>query len=203
MRLNIVSVAAFAGLLLTSAVFASDDSDSQKMASSDIEQIEVKGTVLEQLSTSATQYNLSKDLGLSALHSNNYEDALRLLTQSAKHGNKISQFYLAKMYFEGLGTPINNELGWAWLNVALEQKTPEWRFAYRKIAEAIPEAVKVKWQPTVEQHMESYGAEATNHECRQFKEIGSNIITVRCDRIHDGSYEFEQWRSLQELFFGN
>lgn len=167
----------------------------------DIEQIEVKGTVLERLSTSETQYNLSKDLGLSALHSKNYDSTLRLLTKSAKHGNKISQFYLAKMYFEGLGTPINNKLGWAWLNVALDQKTPEQTYAFHKIANVIPDDVKSKWEPTVAQHIADYGADATDHKCRQVKEIGSNIITVQCSRIHDGSYEFEQWRSIQELFF--
>lgn len=166
-----------------------------------IEQIEVKGTALEKLSTSVQQYQLALELGLSALHSKNYEDALRLLQASAKQGNKLSQFYLAQMYFEGLGTPINNELGWAWLNVALEQKIPEWTFAYQQISKVIPEEIKHRWAPTVEQYIANYGAEATNHKCRPVKATGSNIATVMCNRVHDGTYEFAQWRTIQELFF--
>ncbi len=173
----------------------------QSQAPSDIEKIEVRSTQLEQLSTSITQYKLSQELGLSALHAKNYDAALRLLTKSAKHGNKTSQYYLAKMYFNGLGTPINNELGWAWLNVALEQKTPDWSFAYHKISGAIPDEIKVHWEPTVAQYIASYGAKATNHKCKQTKDIGTNFITVKCNRIHDGSYEHRLFRNMQELFF--
>lgn len=178
-----------------------EGADNRHEIPNDIEQIEVRSKVLEQLSTSITQYTLSKELGLSALHAKNYDAALRLLTKSAKHGNKISQYYLAKMYFNGLGTPVNNELGWAWLNVALEQKTPDWKYAYHKISNAIPDEIKSHWEPTVAQYIASYGAKATNHKCRQKKEIGTNFITVQCERIHDGSYEHRLFRNMQELFF--
>ena len=69
------------------------------------------------------------------------------------------------MHFEGFGIPTNNKLGWAWLNVALEQK----------ISSVIPEEIKDKWAPTVEQYIANYGP--------------------------DGTYEFAQWCAIQELFF--
>ncbi|WP_124748916.1 tetratricopeptide repeat protein [Alteromonas facilis] len=167
----------------------------------DIEKIEVTGEKLEKLSTSVSQYALYRDLGISALHAKNYENALRLLTRSAEQGHKDSQFFLAKMYFEGLGTPINNELGWAWMNVALEEKTPERRFAFAKISDAIPEEVQKHWAPTVEKFMQKYGAEATNHKCRQKREIGTNMVTVQCTRMSDGTYDPLDWRTIQALFF--
>ena len=79
------------------------------------------------------------------------------------------------MQFEGFGIPTNNELGWAWLNVALEHKIPEWIFAYQKISSVISEEIKDKWAPTVEQYIANYGP--------------------------DGTYEFAQWHAIQELFF--
>jgi TPR repeat protein len=167
----------------------------------DIENIEVKGKKLERLSPNVSSYNLSQEMGLDALHAKTYKRAFSRLTDSAKEGNKISQFYLASMYFKGQGTPVDNKQGWLWLNAALEQKVPKWRYAYHKISSAIPEHVQLAWQDDVDIHIGKYGAKATNHKCKPHREIGSNIINIVCGRITDGTYEFEQWRKIQDLFF--
>ncbi|WP_100658341.1 sel1 repeat family protein [Alteromonas flava] len=167
----------------------------------DVENIDVEGQRLEALSKNVTAYGLNMEMGLEALHANNYERALVRLTESAKQGNKISQFYLASMYFKGLGVPIDNRQGWLWLNVALEQKIPQWRFAYRQIADAIPGEYQAQWQPLVEEYVDKYGAKATDHACRPRREIGSNLVHIICERISDGTYEHRQWRTLQHLFF--
>ncbi|WP_100640669.1 tetratricopeptide repeat protein [Alteromonas facilis] len=195
MRLTLMTFVILLVLMMAKLVVASTQD------TVDIEKIEITGEKLEKLSTSVSEYVLYRDLGISALHAKNYENALRLLTRSAEQGHKDSQFFLAKMYFEGLGTPVNNELGWAWMNVALEEKTPERRFAFEKVSDAIPEEVQKHWAPTVEKFMQQYGAEATGHTCRQKKELGTNLITVQCTRMTDGSLDPLDFRTMQALFF--
>lgn len=167
----------------------------------DIENIEVKGRKLDQLSPNVTSYNLSQEMGLDALHAKNYERAFSRLSDSAKQGNKISQFYLTSMYFKGQGTSIDNKQGWLWLNAALEQKVPEWTYVYRKVSGAIPEAIQQNWQDDVDIHIDKYGAKATNHKCKPHRDIGSNLINILCVRMTDGTHEYDQWRKIQAMFF--
>lgn len=167
----------------------------------DIENIEVKGQKLEELSQNVTAYNLGQEMGLEALHAKNYERALSRLTDSAKQGNKISQFYLASMFFKGQGTEVDNKQGWLWLNTALEQKVPEWTYVYKKVSSAIPEQIQKAWQSDVDNHIDRYGAKATNHKCKPHRETGSNLIHIICARMTDGTYEHDQWRMIQEMFF--
>ncbi|MBT0585768.1 hypothetical protein [Alteromonas oceanisediminis] len=184
---------------LVFTVFAAMCSSTMAMLQN-VEHIDVRSEKLESLSKDVMSYSLNREIGMSALHAKDYEAAFRRLSESAKQGDKMSQFYLASMYFKGLGTDIDNKQGWVWLNLALEQRNAEWRYAYEKIAEVIPTDVKTAWQGDVEDYRDKYGAKATQHSCRKEKPLGSNIIEVRCHRVNDGSYDFRQWRDIQNLF---
>lgn len=160
------------------------------------EVVEVTGKRLEPLSRSVSAYHTSADIALHALHSKNYAKSFPRLLASAKTGHKKSQFYLAASYFNGWGTPVNNKEGWAWLNVALEQKTPEWNYAYQKIAAVIPEQLRLIWRTDVEDYLDKYGAEATNHYCKVTSDTGSHIKKTLCYRRFDGSYTPQMERFL-------
>lgn len=125
-----------------------------------------------------TEYISTLELGLHALKAKRYDKALDKLTESAKMGNKEGQFYLAQMYFQGWGTPVNYEEGWLWLSVAMEQKTAEWNRSYRQIKNALPEDYIEALKPYVDEYMSLYGADAQDLRCEKRAAIGSNIKEI-------------------------
>ncbi|AMJ96970.1 conserved exported hypothetical protein [Alteromonas macleodii] len=129
-----------------------------------------------------SEYLSTLELGLHALKAEKYEKALEKLTASAKMGNKEGQYYLAQMYFQGWGTPVNYEEGWLWLNVAMEQKTAEWNRSYRQIKNALPEVYINALEPYVEEYISLYGAQAQDLRCETRAAIGSNIKEVICEK---------------------
>jgi len=129
-----------------------------------------------------SEYLSTLDLGLHALKAEKYEKALEKLTESAKMGNKEGQYYLAQMYFQGWGTPVNYEEGWLWLSVAMEQKTAEWNRSYRQIKDALPEDYIKALEPYVEEYITLYGAEAQDLRCEKRAAIGSHIKEIICEK---------------------
>lgn len=128
------------------------------------------------------QYNYKVNDGLFALNSKNYKDALPKLTEAAKLGSKEAQFYLAQMYLNGWGTEADYQEGWLWLNVALEQRTTDWREAFTKIKRALPEDFINAMQPYVDKHIQEFGAESQNLDCRRKRQTGSNITNIICTK---------------------
>ncbi|GEA07296.1 hypothetical protein KUL42_20570 [Alteromonas sp. KUL42] len=129
-----------------------------------------------------TEYLLTLEQGLHALKAEKYDKALAKLTESAKMGNKEGQYYLAQMYFQGWGTPVNYEEGWLWLNVAMEQKTAEWNRSFRQIRKALPDDYIEALAPYVEEYISKYGADAQDLRCETRSAIGSNIKEVICEK---------------------
>ncbi|GMM69642.1 MAG: hypothetical protein VXZ36_01620 [Pseudomonadota bacterium] len=129
-----------------------------------------------------SEYLLIAEQGMRALHAKDYERALEKLTESAKLGNKEAQYYLAQMYFQGWGVPINYEEGWLWMSVAIEQRNAEWNLSYRRIKKALPEEYVKALQPYVDEHIALYGAEAQDLRCEKRAAVGSNIKQVMCEK---------------------
>ena len=123
------------------------------------------------------EYLSTLELGLHALKAQKYEKALKKLTASAKMGNKEGQYYLAQMYFQGWGTPVNYEEGWLWLSVAMEQNR-----SYRQIKKALPEGYITALQPYVDEYISLYGAKAQDLRCEKRAAIGSNIKEIICEK---------------------
>ena len=120
--------------------------------------------------------------GVRALKDEDFDTALSKLTESAHTGNKEAQYYLAQMYLYGWGMEPDYQKGWVWLNVALEQKRRKWEQTYREIDNALPEDFKSAMQPKVDEYVSLYGAEAKDLKCFRYKEIGSNIKEIICEK---------------------
>lgn len=129
-----------------------------------------------------TEYNNTVESGLFALNSKNYEKAFRKLTEAAEMGSKEAQFYLAQMYLNGWGMDPDYKRGWLWLNVAMEQRTQEWRDAERQIRKALPEDFITAMAPFVTEHIAEFGAEAKDLSCLKRTKIGSNIREIKCEK---------------------
>lgn len=130
-----------------------------------------------------TEYNNMVTQGLYALNSKNYDKAHNKLTTAAEWGNKKAQFYLAQMYLSGWeDTKPDYKQGWLWLNVALEQRTQEWRDAERDITRALPEEFIQAMQPLVDEHIAQYGADAKDLSCLKRTRVGSNIREIMCEK---------------------
>lgn len=59
--------------------------------------------------------------GLDALNANNYRRALHAFMRSSRYADKFSQSMVARMHWEGLGTPVDRPLGYAWMDLAAER----------------------------------------------------------------------------------
>ncbi|WP_240615484.1 tetratricopeptide repeat protein [Alteromonas facilis] len=129
-----------------------------------------------------TEYTNTVEQGLYALNSKNYDKAFDKLTAAAKLGSKEAQFYLAQMYFNGWGMEADYKQGWLWFNVALEQRTQEWRDAERQISAALPEDFIKAMEPFVAQHIAEYGADAQDLSCLKRTKVGSNIREIICEK---------------------
>jgi TPR repeat protein len=129
-----------------------------------------------------SEYQNKVQSALHALHSKNYVDAKRKLLATADLGNKQAQYHLAQMYLNGWGSEPDYELGWMWLNVAMEQQTVEWRETFRKIKRVLPEDFIVYMEPKVAKHIEQYGAKAKDLRCIKKNKIGSHIKEVICEK---------------------
>ncbi|MBT0584857.1 hypothetical protein [Alteromonas oceanisediminis] len=129
-----------------------------------------------------TEYNNMVENGLYALSAKNYDVAYEKLHTAAEWGSKEAQFYLAQIYLNGWGREPDYKQGWLWLNVALEQRSQEWRDAERQISRALPEDFIKAMQPFVEQHIATYGADAKDLRCVKRTKIGSNIKEIMCEK---------------------
>ncbi|NMH61127.1 sel1 repeat family protein [Alteromonas ponticola] len=130
----------------------------------------------------AMEYNNTLNNGLSALNAGKHEKAFELLSESANWGNKTAQFYLAEMYFNGLHVEQDYQVGWLWLNVAMEQKTAKWRTFYDRVEKALPTEFIQAMEPLVAEHIATYGADAKDLKCRSQSATGSNIREVICEK---------------------
>ena len=74
----------------------------------------------------STFFNAHPDLqsraeGLRAWHGGRHVQAMRHFRIAARHADKLSQAMLAQMHWEGLGTPVDRALGYAWMDLAAER----------------------------------------------------------------------------------
>lgn len=74
----------------------------------------------------ATFFNAHPDLqwraeGLRAWRQGNHAKAMRDFLSAARHADKLSQAMVGQMHWEGLGTPVDRALGYAWMDLAAER----------------------------------------------------------------------------------
>lgn len=74
----------------------------------------------------STFFNAHPDLqwraeGLRAWRGGHHVQAMRHFRSAARHADKLSQAMVAQMHWEGLGTPVDRSLGYAWMDLAAER----------------------------------------------------------------------------------
>lgn len=66
----------------------------------------------------------SQGMGFQALKQNRPEDARRQFLFGARYADKLSQFMLGQMYWEGIGGALDRPVAYAWMDLAAERGNP-------------------------------------------------------------------------------
>ena len=117
-----------------------------------------------------------------AYKAGDYEKAFKLSHESAKEGNKHSQYMLGLMYLEGMGTEQDYGRAYIWLGVAAEADNKDWRNAYKKLGEAFPEQDRAQLDEFVAEYTDKYGMKAMDIYCGKMKPLGSHLIQYTCKK---------------------
>jgi TPR repeat protein len=64
-------------------------------------------------------------LGQQYYRAQNYGDAFNEISKAAKQGNADAQYALGYMYFNGVGTAVDNQTGLFWIKQAANQNQPQ------------------------------------------------------------------------------
>lgn len=75
------------------------------------------------LSSTSAQASLQE--GIDAFHNGNHSVALEKFTPLANNGNAVAQFYLGKIYMQGLGAKPDPDKAISWTRKAAKQKNTE------------------------------------------------------------------------------
>lgn len=63
--------------------------------------------------------------GMHSYEKGDYEIAFRQFRRAALHADKVSQAMIASMYWDGVGVPVDRELGYVWMDIAAERLYPD------------------------------------------------------------------------------
>ena len=127
------------------------------------------------------EYDMKLKLVREAYHAKDWDRAFRLSSETARWGDKWSQFVLGSMYLDGLGGAEENVLlSYGWLAAAAESGIPEFVAAAEKLYAAIPAEHKEKADQVAGVFTRRYGLEATGVTCEKRRVTGSNRRVLDC-----------------------
>jgi hypothetical protein len=118
-----------------------------------------------------------------------YEEAFPLMQKAACAGDKESQWMLGHMYLLGQGVARDDFTGYAWIKVAAEFNSHE----YRSTVETIEKAIGPKQLPAVRtearKYIDNYGLRATNMSCNLAASQHGHIMDrIVCTPKDDGQF---------------
>jgi hypothetical protein len=118
-----------------------------------------------------------------------YDEAFPLMQKAACAGDKESQWMLGHMYLLGQGVARDDFTGYAWIKVAAEFNSHE----YRSTVEKIEKAIDPKQLPTVQagarKFIDDYGLRATNMSCNLAASQHGHIMDrIICTPKDDGQF---------------
>ena len=136
--------------------------------------------------TYKAQYNEALSLYKSA----DYTKALPALEAMAQRGEKKAQYIVGVMYLNAQGTAQDLMKSYAWLKVANEQKTQQWRKPLNMLNDKLPADYLVAVKDEANKYVDLYGAKAQQLKCRNSKTLGSKKATHLCKKVEvkDGFY---------------
>jgi len=118
-----------------------------------------------------------------------YDEAFPLMQKAACAGDKESQWMLGHMYLLGQGVARDDFTGYAWIKVAAEFNSHE----YRSTVETIEKAIGPKQLPAVQaearKYIDNYGLRATNMSCNLAASQHGHIMDrIICTPKDDGQF---------------
>lgn len=122
-----------------------------------------------------------------AYQAKRYDDAFPLMKKAACTGDKESQWMVGHMYLLGQGVARDDLTGYAWIKVASEFNSAE----YRDTAEKIEKAIDPKQLPAVkaeaQKFSDAYSIRATHMSCnRAASQHGHIMDRIVCTPRYDG-----------------
>ena len=122
-----------------------------------------------------------------AYQAKRYDEAFPLMKKGACAGDKESQWVLGHMYLMGQGVARDDLTGYAWLKVAAEFNSAE----YRSTVESIEHAIDPKQLPSVQavgrRYLDTYGLRGTHMSCnRAASQHGHIMDRIICTPRYDG-----------------
>jgi hypothetical protein len=122
-----------------------------------------------------------------AYEAKRYDEAFPLMKKAACAGDKESQWMLGHMYLLGQGVARDDLSGYAWIKVAAEFNSSE----YRSTVEKIEGAIDAKQLPAVkadaEKYLDAYSFRATHMSCnRAASQHGHIMDRIVCTPRYDG-----------------
>ncbi|HJT97043.1 MAG TPA: hypothetical protein VJ696_01910 [Rhodanobacteraceae bacterium] len=118
-----------------------------------------------------------------------YDEAFPLVKKAACAGDKESQWMLGHMYLLGQGVARDDFTGYAWIKVAAEFSSHE----YRSTVETIEKAIDPKQLPAVKAgartFIDNYGLRATHMSCNLAASQHGHIMDhIVCTPKDDGQF---------------
>ena len=100
-----------------------------------------------------------------AYNGKRYDEAFPLMQKPACAGDKESQWMLGQMYLRGQGVDRDDMRGYAWLKVAAEFQSAEYRNTVRTIEDALDAPHKQEATALAGKFVDEYGTRATHMSC--------------------------------------
>lgn len=131
-----------------------------------------------------SDYNRTLNTVRQVYDAGNWERAFEMLSQTARWGDKWSQFALGTLYLEGKGTEENVLLAYAWIAASAESGIEEFVAAAEKLRAAIPAEHHADMDGAVDFLIREYGMEATGVRCDKRAQLGTHRKVFDCRRPH-------------------
>ncbi|MEO3865660.1 hypothetical protein [Rheinheimera fenheensis] len=130
----------------------------------------------------ALTYHSEFDSAMTLVKRKDYDAAFVELKKFARYGEKRAQYLTGVFYISGYGTEVNAGEGLAWIKLALEQETTEWKQAYVEMTEKLTESQMKVIENRYSQLIEMYGVKKQFMRCKVEKAKWSNIAEPTCKK---------------------
>jgi hypothetical protein len=126
-----------------------------------------------------------------AYEAHDWDRAYRLSSETARWGDKWSQFVLGSLYLDGKGGANENVLlAYGWMAAAAESGIDEFADAAARLREAIPAQHHPEADGAARALIARYGMDATGVRCEKRRPTGSNRRVLDCRKPHSMSDEW-------------
>ena len=139
--------------------------------------------------------------GHEALLDKDFESAFTQYMTVARWGDKDTQYFLAHLYFQGLGVKKDLLEGLAWLYLASEART-EWVLEADKLFQTLSRDQKLLLKDKVEQFIKLFGMDTQRINCGQEAVENTRKRLMVCRKqLHTATYVYHPDGSIEDFVF--